>query len=145
MALSRVSTTAGLFLSGGANWYRRTSPRAILAATLPALPKAVTPDAVAAASCSLRGRVLPLPESPVSGGAPARRRVPMLNDFVWSGVPRDRWLPKASYREQSGRFPYVDSVPQSTRQSSARQSLPKEFLPTTARPIVGKFEGFVFA
>jgi hypothetical protein len=39
MALSRVNTTTGLFLSGRANRYSRTSPRATLAAMLPPPPK----------------------------------------------------------------------------------------------------------
>src|SRR5215471_1039609 len=39
MALSRVSTTTGLFLLGGANWYSRTSRRATLAAMLPPPPE----------------------------------------------------------------------------------------------------------
>src|SRR6266480_1405972 len=117
MALSRVSTTAGLFLCG-ANWYRRISPRAILPATLPPLPKAVIHGVRAAVSRNPRGRVLPWREPPASEGAPARRRAPAPNDSVSSGAPHDRWRLKASYREQSGQSPYVDLTPQDTPQDT---------------------------
>jgi hypothetical protein len=30
----------------------------------------------------------------------------MRNDFVWSGAQPDRWPGEASYREQSGWFPF---------------------------------------
>src|ERR1035437_3194306 len=68
MALSRVSTTTGLFLAVGANWQRRMSPRAIPPATPPPLPKQGLYRASVARSHSRPGHAARELGSPISGG-----------------------------------------------------------------------------
>src|ERR1035438_8401211 len=114
MALERVRTTTGLFLSGGAKLYRRTSPRTILPAMPPPLPKDRIHRAPAAAASNHRGRALPRRALPISEDVPAAPRARARNDFVSFGARLGQWRAAASYREQSGRFPYVDPIPQYT-------------------------------
>jgi hypothetical protein len=100
MALSRVSTTTGLFLSGGANWYSRISPRAILSATQPRIPKEPTRRAPPAARNTPPDHVLPGTEWSIAGGVHGERPAPALNDCVLSGGPRGPLPATVSYRER---------------------------------------------
>jgi len=114
MALERVRTTTGLFLSGGAKLYRRTSPRTILPAMPPPLPKDRIHRTPAAAASNPRGRVLPRRALPISGDVPAELRARARNDSVLFDARHCQWRAATSYREQSGRFPYIDPIPQYT-------------------------------
>src|ERR1022692_4379458 len=114
MVLSRVSTITGLFLSGGANWYKRMSPRAIPPATPPPLPKQALPSASAVRPHSPCG---PAPQelgSPISGDVREARRESTLSGSASYGALLGRSPATASYREQPESFPYVESTPQYT-------------------------------
>jgi hypothetical protein len=121
-ALSRVSTTTGLVLSGGGKPQRRISPRAILLAIQPRLPRGALRQATAAISNILRGRALPMRVPPVYGGAPSTPRGRVQIDSASSSARLYLWLEAASYQEQPGSFPYVDSAPQYTPQSASLTS-----------------------
>src|SRR5713101_8042536 len=117
MALLRVSTRAGRFLSGAANWYSRTSPRAIwpraiLPATWPPTPKPVLPRRLATVASSPGGRALPWLAVPTGGDVPAGRRAPRRNGFAWCASRLGRRRVTAFYPARFEQFPYVDSIPQ---------------------------------
>jgi hypothetical protein len=118
MALSRVSTRTGLFLSGGANWYRRISPRAILSAMQPRTPKEPPRHALQAAGNNPPDHALPGTEWIIAGDVHAERPAPMPNGCVSSGRPRGPLPATAFYRERSGWFPCVESNPQFSPQST---------------------------
>jgi hypothetical protein len=117
MALSRVSTTTGLFLSGAANAYSRISPRAIPPAKLPPLPNHLIRCSPEPASNSLGGLVPPLRKPLISADALAARPAPGPIDSVWSAAQPDRWPLEAPYREQSEPFAYVSPYPHHTPHS----------------------------
>src|SRR5207253_11428701 len=87
MAVLQLSTRARRLLSGAANWYSRTSPRAIppraiLPATWPPIPNPALPRRLATAACSPGGRALLWPAVPTDGDVPAGRRAPTRNGFA---------------------------------------------------------------
>lgn len=116
-ALSRVNTTTGLCLSGGANRYRRTSPRAIFPATPPRLPTPAIRLYAAIVSNSPRDPEPPGLAVPIAGGALEGLRELTPNDSVSCAAPLDRLPATTSYRAQPGWFPCVDSTPQYSPQS----------------------------
>src|ERR1039458_9994687 len=80
----------------------------------PPLPKDGIHRASVAVASNPRGRFLPRRVLPISGGDPAALRARARNDSVSFGARLGRWLAAVPYREQSGRFPYVDPIPQYT-------------------------------
>jgi len=114
MEPSRVSTTTGLLLSGGANSYIRTSPRAIRPATQFPHPTDGSLHLSAAASDSLPAHALPWHADPTFADARAEHPSSARSGCASSAVPPDPPPATTSYREQPGSFPYVDSTPQST-------------------------------
>src|ERR1035437_10203850 len=109
-----VSTTTGLFLAGGANWQKRMSPRSIPPATPPPLPNHGLHRASVARSHSRRGHAARELGSPISGGVLGARRESTQSDSAWYDARPGRSPVGASYREQPGSFPYVESTPQYT-------------------------------
>src|SRR5207302_3651026 len=91
---------------GGANWYKRTSPRAIPPAMLPPAPKRAIHRPSEDALNSPDGRALLWYGLLISGDAPAVRRVPGRSDFDSSGGRLGRSLVKAFCRGQPESFPY---------------------------------------
>src|SRR3954468_16318542 len=126
MALPRVSTSTGLFLSGGANWYNRISPRLIPAAIRPLLPRRGFLRECAAFANSPGGRVLPYLALPIVGGVLGARLAPRRSGSFSSALRPDRQLARGAYRERSELFAYVDYtpqyIPQSRNQSLASQN-----------------------
>src|SRR5713101_1419794 len=127
MALLRVSTRAGRFLSGAANWYSRTSPRAIwpraiLPATWPPIPNPALPRRLAAAASSPGGRALHWLAVPTGGDVPAGRRAPKRNGFAWCASRLGRRRVTASCPARFERFAYVESIPQYTQHRNIFQS-----------------------
>src|ERR1035441_2823478 len=107
------------------------SPRAIPPATPPPLPKPALQRASVAPSHSRRGHAPPELASPISGDVlEARRESTQSGSALYDARP-GRPPVTASYREQPGSFPYVESTPQYTpyrirpgRPASVRQRFP---------------------
>src|SRR5581483_518491 len=136
MALFRVRIRTGRFLSGAANWYSRTSPRAILAATPPPIPNLALPLRFALFGCSPGGRVLHGLAGSTGGDVPAVRLAPARNGFAWYA-----WLPcprpvTASYPAQFERSAYVEPVTQYTPHGPFDADKPpmRKSKPSSARP-----------
>src|ERR1039458_5321439 len=90
------------------------SPRAIPPATPPPLPKPALQRASVAPSHSRRGHAPPELASPISGDVlEARRESTQSGSALYDARP-GRPPVTASYREQPGSFPYVESTPQYT-------------------------------
>src|SRR5712692_7531412 len=119
MALLRVSTRAGRFLSGAANWYSRTSPRAIwpraiLPATWPPTPNPALPRRLAKVASRPGGRALHWLAVPTRGDVPAARRAPEPTGFAWYASRLGRRRVTAFYPARFERFPYGEPSPQYT-------------------------------
>src|SRR6266849_5039128 len=118
MALLRVSTRAGRFLSfvlaPAANWYSRTSPRAILPATQPPIPNPALRRPLANVASSPGGRALHWLAVPTGGDVPAGRRAPRRNGFAECASRLGRRHITAFYPARFERFAYVESTPQYT-------------------------------
>src|SRR5271157_4585746 len=114
MARLRVCTRAGRFLSGAANWYSRTSPRAILPATWPPIPNPALPRRLAAVASSPGGRALHWLAVPTGGDVPAGRRAPERTGFAEYASRLGRRRVTAFYPARFVRFAYVESIPQCT-------------------------------
>ncbi len=115
-ALSRVSTTTGLALSGEAKRYSRMSPRAISLAKSPPFPNRTGPPSLLGRLDSLCGRVVPVPGSRDFSGALGGPPESARNDSTSFAVPPSPWRAIAWNRGRPEWFPYVDSIPQSTPQ-----------------------------
>src|SRR5271157_4539200 len=114
MARLRVCTRAGRFLSGAANWYSRTSPRAILPATWPPIPNPALPRRLAAVASSPGGRALHWLAVLTGGDVPAGRRAPERTGFASCASRLGRRRVTAFYPTRFVRFAYVESIPQYT-------------------------------
>src|SRR6266851_8952192 len=88
------------------------SPRAILSAMPPPLPRPAICRGLVVVSNSPRDPDLLTLVSPIAGGALEERLESMPSDSVWCVARRD-WSPAVvSCRAQPGWSPYVDSIPQ---------------------------------
>src|SRR5664279_850392 len=88
------------------------SPRAIPPATPPPLPKPALQRASVAPSHSRRGHAPPELASPISGDVLEARRESTQSGSASYDARPGRPPVRASYREQPGSFPYVESTPQ---------------------------------
>ena len=123
IALLRVRTTTGRFLSGGANSYSRTSPRAIRlgairAAIPPLLPNRVLHRLQVVAWNNRDGPVLPWPEALDFAGVRARHREPAQTGSFSSAGRLGQQRAGASCRGQFVRFPPTQYIPQYSPQST---------------------------
>jgi len=116
-ALSRVSTTTGLALSGGAKWYRRISPLAVPPPKSPPFPNGTDLLNLVDRLRTLGGPVVPVPGSQGSSGGPGAPLELARSDSTSFAVLRPPQRVGVSNRGRPGSFPYVDPTTQCTRQA----------------------------
>jgi len=105
-ALSRVRTTTGRLLSGGANWYSRMSPLAILLAMPLPPPKRRIHPVFAAVGSNRHGRAPPGSSFPAASDARAARLAPRQTDFVSSAARPGLRHVRVAYQGLFARSPY---------------------------------------
>jgi hypothetical protein len=106
-------------LAPEANWYSRTSPRAIwpraiLPATLPPIPNPALPRLIGTVASSPGGRVPHWLAVPTGGDVPAGRLAPRRTGFAGCASRLGRRRVTAFYPARFERFSYVESIPQYT-------------------------------